>query len=149
MVEENTSRPLAATEFTPLTSTGRRYKLRFSPGYLVLGVALLLAVVVFIYLFVARAVIFRLEPETASVSVSGLAFHIGNNFLLLPGEHSVTAHAQGYYDLNDTIEVSRERNQEIDVALEPLPGKLQITSELENIEVYIDDEPVGVAPGSD
>lgn len=147
MVEEKKSRPLAATEFTPLGSDGARRKFRLSPAYVVLGVAVTLAAVVFIYLFVARAVIFRLEPETASVSVSGMAFHIGNNFLLLPGERNVTAEAEGYYPADVAVEVSRERNQEIEIALEPLPGHLQVNSELEGIEVLIDDEPVGVVPG--
>jgi formylglycine-generating enzyme required for sulfatase activity len=147
MVEKNTSRPLAATEFTPLGNSGSRRQLRFSPAYLVLGVVFVLAVAVFIYLLVARAVIFRLDPETASVSVSGISFHIGNNFLLLPGEHRVNAEAQGYYPTDTTFLVSKDRNQEVELALEPLPGRLQVNSELEDIEVFIDDEPAGIVPG--
>lgn len=147
MAEEKTSRPLAATEFTPLGSGGARRQLRFSPAYLALGTAVALAVAVFIYLLVARAVIFNLDPESASVSVSGLSFHIGNNFLLLPGERNVFAEAEGYYDTDTTIEVTRDRNQEIELRLAPLPGRLQVNSSLEDIEVLIDDEPVGVVPG--
>lgn len=147
MAEEKQSRPLAATEFTPLGSGGARRQWRLSPAYLVLGVALTLAIAVFIYLVVARAVIFRLDPETASLSVSGLSFNIGNNFLLLPGERNVFAEAEGYHATDTMVEVTRERNQEIEIALEPLPGRLQVNSELENIEVFIDDEPVGVVPG--
>ena len=85
MGNETKSRPLAATEFTPLGSGGARKEWKFSPLYLGLGLLVAIAVVVFAYLFAARAVIFRLDPETASLSISGLSFHIGNNFLLLPG----------------------------------------------------------------
>ncbi len=147
MVEEKNSRPLAATEFTPLGEGGARRQFRISPAYLVLGVAVTLAIIIFIYLLIARAVIFRTDPETASLSVSGLAFNIGNNFLLLPGEHRVQAEADGYYPIDSNFEVTREGNQEIELALEPLPGRLQVNSDLEEIEVLIDDQPVATVPG--
>ena len=147
MAEENQSRPLAATEFTPLGSAGNQRQWRLSPAYLILGLILTVAIVVFIYLVIARAVIFRVDPETASLSISGISFNIGNNFLLLPGERRVFAQAEGYFDTDALVEVTRDRNQEIEIALEPLPGRLQVNSSLEDIEVLIDDEPVGVVPG--
>jgi formylglycine-generating enzyme required for sulfatase activity len=147
MGKETKSRPLAATEFTPLGSGGARKEWKFSPLYLGLGVLVAIAVVVFAYLFAARAVIFRLDPETASLSISGLSFHIGNNFLLLPGEHEVSAQASGYHALSRAVEVTEERTQEIELALEPLPGKLDVSADLDDIEVYIDGELAGTAPG--
>lgn len=147
MLDEKKSRPLAATEFTPLDSRGARRQVRVSPLYVGLGVAFVIGALVFTYLFAARAVIFRLEPGHASISVSGLHFHIGNNFLLLPGSREVSVEAAGYYALTTGIEVTGERTQEIEIALEPLPGKLQVRSELDEIEVLIDGEPAGTAPG--
>ena len=147
MDERNRSRPLAATHFTPLDPAGARRKLRVSPLYIGLGVVLVIAVAVFSYLFIARAVIFRLEPADASIDVAGLAFHIGDNFLLLPGEHEITAEAEGYYPLARSIEVTRDSTQEVRITLEPLPGKLQVNASLEEIEVFIDDELAGLAPG--
>lgn len=147
MEQENKARPLAATEFMPLDSRGARRSLRISPLYLGLGALVVVAVAVFVFLFVARAVIFRPDPEYANISVSGLAFHIGSNFLLLPGEHQVSAEADGYYDLSSTIEVTGERTQEVELALEPLPGKLEVISGLEDIEVHIDGELAGTGPG--
>jgi formylglycine-generating enzyme required for sulfatase activity len=92
-------------------------------------------------------VIFNIDPGQATVSVSGLSFHIGDNFLLLSGQHQVNAEAEGYRALSTTIEVSSERTQEIELSLNPLPGKLNISSTLDDIEVYIDGNAAGTAPG--
>ena len=49
--------PLAATEFTPLDSPSRmRRKLPVSPGHLALGIVSVIAALVLIYLFLARAI---------------------------------------------------------------------------------------------
>lgn len=147
MLDETKPRPLAATEFTPLGSGGARREFRVPAFYLGLGVALVLAGLVFAFLFAARAVIFRLDPEHATVSVSRLSFHIGNNFLLLPGQHDVSAEADGYYPLSTRIEITGERTQELALILEPLPGNLNVSSELEGVEVLIDGTAAGTAPG--
>ncbi len=147
MDEQKTSRRLVAAEFTPLDSGGARHRLRISPLYLGLGAVIIVTLAVFAYMFAARAVIFHLDPDSASVSVSGLAFHIGNNFLLLPGEHQVEAKAEGYYPMTTTIEVGGDGTQEIELALEPLPGRLEVRSGLDQIEVFIDETLVGTAPG--
>ena len=147
MSDERHSQPLAATEFTPLGSAGARRRFRVSPIYLSLGVVATLAGLVFIYLLIARAVIFRLDPEHASIEVSGLSFHIGDNFLLLPGRHHVNVNADGYHSLSTDIEVTGERTQEIELELDPLPGKLQVDSGLDGIEVFIDGVAAGSAPG--
>ncbi len=147
MVDEKQTQPLSATEFTPLDTAGTRRKLRISPVYLGLGVLLVFAVSVFAYLLAARAVIFRISPDYATIDVSGLSFHIGDNFLLLPGTHQVRALADGYHALDTAIEVTGERTQEVEFELDPLPGKLQVNASLEGIEVFIDDEAAGTAPG--
>ena len=125
MVDEKQSRPLAAIEFTPLDAAGARRKIRVSPVYLGLGVVLAFAVLVFAYLLAARAVIFNLDPGHATINVSGLSFHIGGNFLLLPGQHQVSVEADGYHALSTTIEVTGARTQEVELVLDPLPGKLK------------------------
>jgi formylglycine-generating enzyme required for sulfatase activity len=147
MADENQSRPLAAIEFTPLDAAGARRKIRISPIYLGLGTVLAFTVLVFAYLLAARAVIFSIDPGHATITVSGLSFHIGDNFLLLPGQHQVSGEADGYHALSATIEVTGARTQEVEFALEPLPGKLKVSSGLDGIEVFIDGETAGAAPG--
>lgn len=147
MDSERQSRPLAAIEFTPLDAAGTRRKFRISPIYLGVGVVLAITLSVFAYLLLARAVIFSLDPSHATISVSGLSFNIGDNFLLLPGQHQVSAKADGYHPLSKTIEVTAASTQEAELALEPLPGILKVNSGLEDIEVFIDGEAAGSAPG--
>ena len=83
MAERSDNRPLSVTEFTPLDGAGHRSKFKFSYGYLVLGLALGFTALVLLYLFLARAVIFKADPADAEIKISGISFHIGDNFLLL------------------------------------------------------------------
>jgi formylglycine-generating enzyme required for sulfatase activity len=147
MAGERQPRPLAPTEFTPLDAAASRRRFRISPLYLGLGIVVALAALSLGYLLAARAVIFDLEPVDAALHVSGISFHIGDNFLLLPGSHQVTAEADGYHPLTTTIDVTAERTQEVELALEPLPGKLKVDSALDEIEVIIDGEAAGTGPG--
>jgi formylglycine-generating enzyme required for sulfatase activity len=145
--DERQKAPLAATKFTPLAESGTRRRFRLPSVYLALGAMAAIMATVLVYLMAARAVIFNLDPENATVDVSGLSFNIGDNFLLLPGRHQVKAEADGYYPLNTDIEVTAEKTQEAKLELEPLPGKLQVDSQLDGIEVLIDGDSVGAAPG--
>jgi formylglycine-generating enzyme required for sulfatase activity len=147
MFEEKPSRPLSAIEFKPLDGGPVQRELGISPVYLGLGVVLTLAALSFAFLLAARAVIFHLDPGDASVAVSGLSFRIGDNYLLLPGMHPVSAEADGYHALSTTIEVTGERTQEVELVLEPLPGRLDVRSALDDIEVFIDGDAAGSAPG--
>lgn len=147
MVEEKQSRPLSAIEFKPLDGGPVQREIGISPVYLGLGVVLTLAALSFAFLLAARAVIFHLDPGDASVTVSGLSFRIGDNYLLLPGIHAVNAAADGYHALSTTIEVTGERTQEVELVLEPLPGRLDVRSALDDIEVFIDGVAAGSAPG--
>ncbi len=141
-------RPLSATAFTPLEATATRRRFAFSPVYAGVGLLAIVAALVLIFLFAARAVIFRLDPGSADIDVSGISFHIGDNFLLLRGEHRVTATAEGYHPLEQTISVGDQRTQEIALQLEALPGNLEVRSELDEIAVSIDDRPAGTVPGT-
>jgi len=147
MVRKDANSPLTATEFKPLDASGHRQRKRIAPGYFVLAAAIAFTALILVYMFFARAVIFRVEPENARIDISGLSFHIGDNFLLLPGEHTVTAVAEGYEPYERPISVGEESSQEIAVKLEPLPGHLSVVSQLEDVQVLIDNEVAGTAPG--
>jgi formylglycine-generating enzyme required for sulfatase activity len=147
MAGEQQRRPLAPAEFTPLDAAASRRRFRVSPVYVGLGIVATFAAISLAYLLVARAVIFDLAPVDAALDVSGISFNIGDNFLLLPGRHQVVAEADGYHPLTTTIEVSTERTQTVELALEPLPGKLRVDSRLGEIEVIIDGEAAGTGPG--
>ena len=145
--QARTETEIAAIEFTPLDSPDSRKKSSLSPGQLLLGFLSIVAAVVLIYLFAASAVIFLPDPDDAQISVSGVSFNIGNNFLLLPGDHRVSAKAEGYFALQRAILVSGDETQEIEMLLEPLPGNLSLLSDLDGIQVSIDSQSAGTAPG--
>jgi len=148
MVDKNSTPPLTATDFTPLQSKAQKRGTRPSGALLFTTAFTLVAIVVLLFLFAARALILRLDPATAAVDISGLTFHIGDNYLLLRGEHQLSAEAPGYYPLSKTIQVSDQATQQIDISLQPLPGNLLVNSGLSDIEVLIDDQLAGTVPGT-
>jgi formylglycine-generating enzyme required for sulfatase activity len=147
MPRKNKPQALAATDFTPLDIQQSEKKRLISPSHLALVMVILLAVALMVYLLLARAIIFRLDPVDANVDTFGLTFHIGDNYLFLPGKHQIKVMAKGYFPLEDTITVSDQPSQEISYKLQALPGHLQIQSDLSDIQLSIDDETVGQVPG--
>ena len=125
--------PLLATDFTPLDGNDAKRGLPLSPGMLTLAVLAGVGIIIMAYLFMARAVIFQTEPNTAEIEISGLSFNIGDNYLLLRGDYDITANATGYYPLLESISVGDDATQELKLELQPLPGNLSVTSELENL----------------
>jgi formylglycine-generating enzyme required for sulfatase activity len=145
---EDQKQPILAAEFTPLTDAGAKRGPPISPGMLGLIVLAGVGIPIMIYLFVARAVVFQTEPPETHISVSGLSFSIGDNYLLLSGDYAITASAEGYYPLVESITVGDAASQDVRIQLQPLPGNLAVTSDLEDIQITIDDAPVGTVPGT-
>lgn len=140
--------PLSATDFTPMDGNGTKRGLPVSPGMLTLAILAGVGIIVMAYLFMARAVIFQTAPNNAEIEISGLSFNIGDNYLLLRGDYAITASATGYYPLLKTISVGDADTQELKLELQPLPGNLSVTSELQNIKVSVDGQPTGTVPGT-
>ena len=139
---------LSNVEFVPLEDSLNTSNEKKSIKPTVLVLCFVLAGLVMSYLLMAKAVIFGPQPADASFSVSGLSLNIGNNFLLLPGERRVTAKSPGYYDLDETLQVDNNSNQEVILRLEPLPGRIVVTSELTELKVAINGENRGNVPGT-
>ena len=144
---KNNNPRLSATDFTPIDTAGIKRRLPVSPGMLALAVMASIGLVIMLYLFVARAVIFQTDPENADIDISGLSFNIGDNYLLLSGDYGIQASAEGYYPLNQTITVSKEPTQDLKLQLQPLPGNLSVSSDIASIAVSIDGEPATEVPG--
>lgn len=147
MSSSNNKQPLAAADFTPLEADQPQRQPRLAGKSVALAVVVLVTLLVMLYLLMARAVVFRLEPVGASIDSSGLSFHIGDNYLFLPGEHQVVVSAPGYVTLSQSVVVSDQASQEIAISLEPLPGHVQVESPLTEVQVSIDDQLAGTIPG--
>lgn len=118
----------------------------------VLGVFLLLAAIA-LFMFNARAVQFMVVPTTAEFKVeSGFpTYQLGERFLMLRGDYAVSAVAEGYYELQESITVGAEADQEYTLQLQKLPGIVTVDAVyegqvVEGAEVFIDQEFKGVTP---
>ena len=108
------------------------------------GLCLVIAIAILLYLTMARSLIVNSSAPGADISISGLSFNIGSNFLLLPGDHDMEISAQGYHSLDQQITVTDASTQEIDVVLEPLPGDLIVQSRTPDMTVSVDGEPLNL-----
>lgn len=111
-------------------------------GLWALGIVLVGSALIMLYLSMARAVIFTLTPASSEIEVSGLAFNIGGNFLLLPGDYQIAASATGYRPDTRNVTVDDSVGQEIAIVLQPLPGHLLVNSALDGLIATMDGEPV-------
>jgi formylglycine-generating enzyme required for sulfatase activity len=111
---------------------------------------LVTAAAVLAFVFGARSVRITMTPPDARVRVaSGLAPHVGETWMLLPGHRLVEAWAGGYRPLRERILIGDDATQHFALALRPLPGHLRVTvSPVASAELTIDDQPPRPVPAT-
>jgi formylglycine-generating enzyme required for sulfatase activity len=100
------------------------------------------------YLFAARFVEVRVEPEPQALSVRGLP-HLawGGARLLLPGSYTVTARRDGYRPLEQPLSVTGDRRQVARFVMERLPGRVLVeTKPAAAVRVLVDGADRGTTP---
>jgi len=100
------------------------------------------------FVFSARAVEVRVEPEPERLSVRGLP-HLGWNGtrLLLPGHYTVRAEREGYRPLEARLAVTTDRSQVARFVLERLPGRVRVeTSPAGGVRLFVDGTERGTTP---
>lgn len=138
---------LQATLFEPLSQDREPKKPPLNP--MRLGVAALATVtaLMLFFLLTARSLEIAVNTETeASVEISGLAFPVGNRWLLRAGTYTVTVSAPGYTSWQETITVGDDASQRLEVSPAILPGLVTITSEPSGASVQLGDQLLGVTP---
>ena len=108
------------------------------------------------FVFTARQVVIRIEPEPDRISISGgiIAPRLRDYYLLRPGDYTLTAFKRCYEPLSQSIKVADERSQTLALQMEKLPGVLslrayregQSSAEIEGARIHIDGEEVGTTP---
>ncbi|MDR4508181.1 MAG: PEGA domain-containing protein [Candidatus Brocadiaceae bacterium] len=111
------------------------------------------------FVFTAKQVKIQIDPKPDRVSIKGgiVTPRFGNNYLLRPGSYVLKAFKQGYHQVELPFTVEDEKNRELTILMEKLPGRLSITAyhaeqpslAVEGAAVYIDDEEIGTTPLSD
>lgn len=149
-MSESARKTIQAASFEPLDRSQGPVRKGIPPSRWALYGLLLCFAVVMAYLLLARSLeITVVATQEARTELSGLALPLGERYLLLPGDYELTVSAPGYRPFNETIEVTGESSQRMEVVLQPLPGRLSLRSTPAGATVFIDGEAVGDAPLSD
>lgn len=139
--------PITPTEFAPLDKSERRSRRGLRPLAALAAVALLLTLAATWFVVTGRPLVVQVTPASAHIELSGgLALRMGNHYLLRPGNYRLTAHADGYQRAEASVEIGDASNHRVELALEPLPGKLIVSSQPTAAEVTLNDEPRGSTP---
>ena len=108
------------------------------------------------FVFTARQVEIRIEPEPDRITISGglIAPKMGAYYLLRPGQYSLTAFRRCYETLEESIKVAEERSQTLKLSMVKLPGQVSFEVHqaeepsvlIEGAKVHVDGEEVGTTP---
>ncbi|MFT5710309.1 MAG: sulfatase activating formylglycine-generating enzyme [Halioglobus sp.] len=139
-IQASTFEPLNSADAPP-PATGKPIR------WVALGIGIIfLAIMAF--LLTAKSLQINIESlSPAEVELSGgLLLPFGDRYLLRPGEYMATAKASGYHDLHAQIIVTDKDSQIVQLMLQPLPGKLSISSAPAGARVLLDSEFLAETP---
>ncbi len=140
---------LEAASFARADPNARQRSIRLKPLPILLAVIFGILALAALFMFTARAVKFNITPvpESTAITSGFFSYRLGERFLMLPGEYTVSASAAGYHELIEEVTVSDDADQVINIAMKPLPGILVIsTRPVSGIEVLVDQTFVGITP---
>jgi formylglycine-generating enzyme required for sulfatase activity len=100
-----------------------------------------------LFLFTARSVALKFSDPPSSVDIDGgFSLGLGDVWLLLPGDYTVIAVADGCLPLETRITVTDESNQEHALQFTPLPGVIDFSTEPAGAVVSVDGKEIGTTP---
>jgi len=136
--------------FQPLSEAGPAPKPKANPLRWGLGASALLFLMVMAFLLTSRSVQLTVVAESdPDINVSGLAIPFGERYLMRPGSYNLAVDAAGYHPYREQLTVNDDDAQIVQIILQPLPGKLTITSTPPGAKISIDGEIVGETPTTD
>ena len=134
-----------ATQTTPIEEKSGGVRWQAVVG----GVIGVMAIVSWL-LFTSKSIQFDVQPAGADrVSVSGGWFKMpfGDRLLLREGSYTVHVEKDGYYDVDQAIEIGAEPSRTIVVEMRKLPGQLTVVTDPPvDAIVTVDDTRIGTAP---
>lgn len=111
------------------------------------------------FVFTARQVIIRIEPQPGDISIQGgiAAPKFGGHYLLRPGEYGLTAERRCFQPLEESFTVTDGKSQELIFTMEKQPGLLSFKAHrsdrpkvrLEGAGIFIDGRQIGQTPDTD
>jgi len=119
----------------------------WSPWNWALALALVVLVFSLWFVLTARAITLEFTPTAEQLEINGgPSFKLGERYLMRPGNYQITARAEGYQVLTQSLEVTAEGEREFQFRFEKLPGRLTLTSIPEGAILEVDGERVGETP---
>ena len=111
------------------------------------------------FVFTARQVVIRIDPQPEEISIEGgiAAPKIGAYYMMRPGEYTLEAARQCFELLNKRFVVDNQKNQELEFSMAKMPGRLSFQAHrsdnpaviLGDVRVYIDGRKVKKEPVAD
>ena len=111
------------------------------------------------FVFTARQVVIRIEPQPETISIKGgiAAPRIGSYYMVRPGEYTLEAARPCFKPLNKRIVIGDEKNQELKFSMIKIPGRLSLQAHrsnkpsvmIEGFRVVIDEQEVAKGPTAD
>ena len=138
----NDNKPITATAFVPSSvEQGVLKKQTRLPGYLA-AIILLISALIMWFLFSSKSVVITTVPIVNDVEIKGTVhIKLDDHLLMRTGQYQLLAELDGFYDLSQTFYVTEEQNQQLQFTFIPLPGELQILTNVTNeLVVKIDGE---------
>jgi formylglycine-generating enzyme required for sulfatase activity len=146
-MSESKPQTIQPAAFEPLGNSDAPAKKGIPPSRWLLFALIALFALALWFLLSARSLEISVVADSeAEVELSGLALSFGDRFLLRPGVYPLRVTAPGYHPYVRELTVSREDTQRQEVILQPLPGRLSISSQPEGATLFVDGEPVGSTP---
>jgi formylglycine-generating enzyme required for sulfatase activity len=143
---------IAPMPYEAVATTGvKKQKRRFPVVGAVLTVALTILGVAAWFMFTARSVEVIVSPMPEDVSLHGtLVIKFGPRYLVRPGEYEVRATLAEYEPLRQTVEVTDQRAQTLQLTMTRLPDRLFVSAtDPADAQVALDGEALGEAPIED
>jgi formylglycine-generating enzyme required for sulfatase activity len=125
---------------------------RPSKATMAVGAAFVVLAVLGWFAFTAKSVELVIQPAPQEVGLPEtlLKLRMGERLLLRSGSHRVAATLDGYYPLDEVIEVGPAPDQTIELELMRLPGLVTLTTEpAVGAQVHLDGELLGATPLTD
>ena len=118
---------ISPAAFTPASGEVQQRRLQIRPLPITVGALLVVSALVVWFLFTAKSLTVTTTPANTQVSLSGgLLFRLADHYVVLQGDYEVTAEAPGYFPRRQTVTVTEEQNQNLQLTLQRLPGQLTV-----------------------
>jgi len=136
--ESRNFKPIVPHDFTPPDMVQSNTGKKISSAWIGVVALLFFGILLLLYLRFSTAVLITTTPENADIELSGFTPRIANSYLLLSGSYKVTARAKGYHDNQLDFAVEGADSQTLNIELIPLPGHIDVTSNVAELVVVID-----------